>query len=169
MKLQPESKKELTRIACGTTICTAVMWVIFAALHLVGWVKFDYTVVLGSLIGAAVAIGNFAGICLVCQKVIDEQDGLAQSDIAGFLQCQIGTASGVDHRCHRGTGVPAICRCSAPAFPARYDLLPANNRKVQASCTGRAFGGRLWRTTPNPHRSRKLNPVTKGVKRNKWN
>ena len=26
------------------------------------------------LIGAAVAIGNFAGICLVCQKVIDEQD-----------------------------------------------------------------------------------------------
>ena len=57
MKLQPESKKELTRIACGTAICTAVMWVIFAALHLVGWVKFDYTVVLGSLIGAAVAIG----------------------------------------------------------------------------------------------------------------
>ena len=28
MKLQPESKKELTRIACGTAICTAVMWVI---------------------------------------------------------------------------------------------------------------------------------------------
>ena len=74
MKLQPESKKELTRIAGGTAICTAVMWVIFAALHLVGWVKFDYTVVLGSLIGAAVAIGNFAGICLVVQKVIDEQD-----------------------------------------------------------------------------------------------
>ena len=74
MKLQPESKKELTRIACGTAICTAVMWVIFAALHLVGWVKFDYTVVLGSLIGAAVAIGNFAGICFVVQKIIDEPD-----------------------------------------------------------------------------------------------
>ena len=27
----------------------------------------------------------------------------------------------------------------------------------------------LWRTTPNPPRSRRLNPVTKGVKRNKWN
>ena len=74
MKLQPESKKELTRIACGTAICTAALWVAFAALHLVGWVKFDYTVVLGSLIGAAVAIGNFAGICLVVQKIIDEQD-----------------------------------------------------------------------------------------------
>lgn len=36
------------------------MWVLFAALHLVGWVRFDYTVVLASLVGAAVAIGNFA-------------------------------------------------------------------------------------------------------------
>ena len=60
MKLQPESKKELLRIAGGTAFCTAIMWVLFAALHLVGWVKFDYTVVLGSLVGAAVAIGNFA-------------------------------------------------------------------------------------------------------------
>lgn len=74
MKLQPESKKELTRIACGTAICTAAMWVIFAALHLVGWVRFDSTVILGSIIGAAVAIANFAGICLVVQKIIDEQD-----------------------------------------------------------------------------------------------
>ena len=50
------------------------MWVLFAALHLVGWVRFDYTVVLASLVGAAVAIGNFAGICFVVQKIIDEQD-----------------------------------------------------------------------------------------------
>lgn len=53
MKLQPESKKELLRIACGIAICTAAMWVLFAALHLVGWVRFDYTVVLGGLVGAA--------------------------------------------------------------------------------------------------------------------
>ena len=38
------------------------------------WVRFDYTVVLGSLVGAAVAIGNFAGICFVVQKIIDEPD-----------------------------------------------------------------------------------------------
>lgn len=74
MKLQPESKKELKRILCGAAICTAAMWVLFAALHLVGWVRFDYTVVLASLVGAAVAIGNFAGICFVVQKIIDEQD-----------------------------------------------------------------------------------------------
>lgn len=74
MKLEPESRKQLLRIAGGTAICTAAMWVLFAALHLVGWVRFDYTVVLASLVGAAVAIGNFAGICFVVQKIIDEQD-----------------------------------------------------------------------------------------------
>ena len=74
MKLQPESKKELLRIACGVSLCTAVMWVVFAALHLVGWVVFDYRVLLGGIIGALVAIGNFAGICIVVQKVIDEPD-----------------------------------------------------------------------------------------------
>ena len=74
MKLQPESKKELLRIACGVSLCTAVMWVVFAALHLVGWVVFDYRVLLGGIIGALVAIGNFAGICFVVQKVIDEPD-----------------------------------------------------------------------------------------------
>ena len=41
MKLQPESKKELLRIAGGTAFCTVVLWVLFAALHLVGWVRFD--------------------------------------------------------------------------------------------------------------------------------
>ena len=74
MKLQPESKKELLRIAGGTAFCTAIMWVLFAALHLVGWVVFDYRVLLGGIIGALVAIGNFAGICFVVQKVIDEPD-----------------------------------------------------------------------------------------------
>ena len=138
MKLQPESKKELTRIACGTAICTAALWVAFAALHLVGWVKFDYTVVLGSLIGAAVAIGNFAGICIVCQKVIDEQDEKrrkatlqASYNVRMLLQAVWIIV------------LPALCRRSALAVPACYDLLPANNRQVQAPCTGRALGGCL--------------------------
>lgn len=74
MKLQPESKKELMHIAGGTAICTAAMWVVFAALHLVGWVKFDALVVLSSVIGALVAVGNFAGICFAVQKAIDEPD-----------------------------------------------------------------------------------------------
>ena len=143
MKLQPESKKELTRIACGTAICTAALWVAFAALHLVGWVKFDYTVVLGSLIGAAVAIGNFAGICIVCQKVIDEQDEKrrkatlqASYNVRMLLQAVWIIVS---------IGAPCFQPFASilPAVPACYDLLPANNRQVQAPCTGQALGGCL--------------------------
>ena len=69
MKLEPESKKELGRIAGGTAICTAAMWVVFAALHTVGWARFDSSVILGSLVGALVAIGNFAGICLLSARI----------------------------------------------------------------------------------------------------
>ncbi len=144
MKLQPESKKELTRIACGTAICTAVMWVIFAALHLVGWVKFDYTVVLGQSHRRG---GGHRQLCGHLHRVPEDHRRAGrktpQSDIAGFLQCPDASAGGVDHRVPSGHPLPALCQCSAPAFPARYDLLPANNGQVQASCTGRAFGGCL--------------------------
>ena len=74
LKLQPQPKKELTHIACGTALCTAVMWVVFAALHLVHWVAFNYTVVLASLIGAAIAVGNFAVLCLTVQQGIEIDD-----------------------------------------------------------------------------------------------
>lgn len=39
-----------------------------------GVARFDYRVVLGGLGGAAIAVANFAGICFVVQKIIDEPD-----------------------------------------------------------------------------------------------
>lgn len=74
MNLQPEVKKELLRIAGGTAICTAAMWVLFAALHVAGLAPFDYTVILGGIVGSAVAVGNFYGICVMVQRVLDEPD-----------------------------------------------------------------------------------------------
>lgn len=74
MKLQPGPKKELTHIACGTALCTAVMWVLFAALRVAGFAPFDYTVILGSLLGAAIAVGNFAVLCLTVQRGIEIDD-----------------------------------------------------------------------------------------------
>ena len=115
MKLQPESKKELLRIAGGTAFCTVVLWVLFAALHLVGWVRFDYTVILGSLVGAAVAVGNFAGICFVVQKIIDEQDEKRRK---ATLQLSYNS---------RMLLLPALCQCAAAVFPPCHHLLPANN------------------------------------------
>ena len=143
MKLQPESKKELLRIAGGTAFCTAIMWVLFAALHLVGWVKFDYTVVLGSLVGAAVAIGNFAGICFVVQK-----SSTSRMRSAARQHYSFPTTAGC---CCRRCGwwwpsrplLPALCQCAAAVFPPCHHLLPANNGQVQtAHAEGRA-GGRL--------------------------
>lgn len=69
MKLQPASQKELARIGVGTLLCTAAMLVVFALLGFAGLVKFDYTVWLGALGGAVVAILNFAILCLTVQKV----------------------------------------------------------------------------------------------------
>ena len=74
MKLQPASRKELTHIACGTTLCTVAMWVVFAALHLVGAAPFDYRVVWGGVVGAAIATGNFALLCLTVQQGIETED-----------------------------------------------------------------------------------------------
>lgn len=144
MKLQPESKKELLRIAGGTAFCTAIMWVLFAALHLVGWVKFDDTVVLGSLVGAAVAIGNFAGICFVVQKIIDEQDEkrrkatLQLSYNSRMLLQALWVVVAVAAPCFQpfASVLPLF-------FPPCHHLLPANNGQVQtAHAEGRA-GGRL--------------------------
>ena len=121
MKLQPESKKELLRIAGGTAFCTAIMWVLFAALHLVGWVKFDYTVVLGSLVGAAVAIGNFAGICFVVQKIIDEPDEkrrkatLQLSYNSRMLLQALWVV--VASRPPASSPLPVCCRCFSPVSP----------------------------------------------------
>ena len=123
MKLEPESRKQLLRIAGGTAICTAAMWVLFAALHLVGWVRFDYTVVLASLVGAAVAIGNFAGICFVVQKIIDEPDEeKAQSDLTAILQQPHAAAGGVGSGGHCGPLLPAVCRCASAAFFPRVTI-----------------------------------------------
>lgn len=114
MKLEPESKKELTRIACGTAICTAAMWAVFAALNLVGWVQFNSSVILGSLVGALVAVGNFAGICLVVQKIIDEQDEKRRK---AKLQLSYNTRMLLQ-------AVWIVVAIAAPCFQAFASILP---------------------------------------------
>ena len=129
MKLEPESRKQLLRIAGGTAICTAAMWVLFAALHLVGWVRFDYTVVLASLVGAAVAIGNFAGICFVVQKIIDEPD---EKKRKATLQLSYNSRMLLQ-------AVWVVVAIAAPCF-----------QQVQAACGPAGAGGRLCGGRPRP-------------------
>ena len=75
MKLQAASKRELTRIAVGTISLTLVMVLALYLLSLVGVGTFEWPrIVLGAVLGSAIAIGNFAVLCLTVQKAVDITD-----------------------------------------------------------------------------------------------
>ena len=75
MKLQAASKKELTRISVGTIVCSAAMIGILYLLSLVGVGTFSLSrILLGAVIGSAVAIGNFALLCITVQQAVGIED-----------------------------------------------------------------------------------------------
>jgi hypothetical protein len=65
---QPASKKEIRRIACGSALLTAALWVVYALLAVFGITGFGWRIILSSLVGDVVAVGNFAALCLMVQK-----------------------------------------------------------------------------------------------------
>ena len=72
MKLQPASRKELSRIAIGTLVCDGVMIAALFLLSLVGVGRFEpFRVLLGAACGSVVAIVNFAILCLTVQSAVE--------------------------------------------------------------------------------------------------
>ena len=72
MKLQPASRKELSRIAIGTLVCDAVMIAALFVLSLVGVGRFEpFRILLGAACGSVVAIVNFAILCLTVQSAVE--------------------------------------------------------------------------------------------------
>ena len=72
MKLQPASRKELSRIAIGTLVCDGVMIAALFVLSLVGVGSFDvFRILLGAACGSVVAIVNFAILCLTVQSAVE--------------------------------------------------------------------------------------------------
>lgn len=72
MKLQPASRKELSRIALGTLACDAVMIAALFVLSLVGVGSFDLLrILLGAVCGSVVAVVNFAILCLTVQSAVE--------------------------------------------------------------------------------------------------
>ena len=72
MKLQPASRKELSRIALGTLACDGVMIAALFVLSLVGVGTFDvFRILLGAACGSVVAIANFAILCLTVQSAVE--------------------------------------------------------------------------------------------------
>ena len=71
MTIQPAVKEETKKIAIGVMVLSALMVAVFLILR-----KFDYTVLLGALLGSGAAIGNFFLMALSVQKVASEMSPL---------------------------------------------------------------------------------------------
>jgi hypothetical protein len=71
MKLQPASRKEISRIAAGVLVCDVIM---IAGLFLLS--QFDIgtfdikRILLGAACGSLIAIGNFTILCLTVQSAV---------------------------------------------------------------------------------------------------
>ena len=71
MKLQPASRKEITRITLGTLIFDAILVAILFLLSLVGVGKFEPgRIFLGIVCGSVIAVGNFTILCLTVQSAV---------------------------------------------------------------------------------------------------
>lgn len=74
MKLQSASIREIKRVAIGSGICLLLMIAVFFVLSLVNVVTFNYKIFLGGIAGTAIAIGNFALLCMTIQKAVETED-----------------------------------------------------------------------------------------------
>ena len=72
--LQPASRKEVSRMAVGCSVCAVIMVVGFFVLSLLGVGTFSYRVVIGAVGGTAVAILNFVLMCLMVQNAAGIED-----------------------------------------------------------------------------------------------
>ena len=74
MKLQSAVKKETVAVATGTGIGCLALLALFLIFYLIfpeSSVKFDYRVVLGALVGGAVAVANFFLMAVTVQNVVN--------------------------------------------------------------------------------------------------
>lgn len=68
MILQPASRKELKRIALGSSVCALCQIAAFWVLSVLGIGTFSYKIVTGTVGGTLMAILNFALMCLMIQN-----------------------------------------------------------------------------------------------------
>lgn len=71
MKLQPASRKEISRIAAGTLVCDGILVAALFLLSLVGVGTFEAgRILLGIACGSVLAILNFTILCLTVQSAV---------------------------------------------------------------------------------------------------
>lgn len=74
MKVQQAVKVETRKIASGVFLLSVIMVIVFAILG-----YFDYTVPLGTLLGALGAIGNFFFMAMTVQKITEQIHGVKKN------------------------------------------------------------------------------------------
>lgn len=72
MKLQPASRKEITRITIGTLVCDGLLFAGLFLLSQFGIGTFDITRILISILcGSVIAVANFTILCLTIQSAVE--------------------------------------------------------------------------------------------------
>lgn len=75
MKLQPASRKEITRMAVGIAVCDVIMVAALFLLSQFGIGTFSlFRILLGALGGSLVAIANFTVMCVTVQNAVGIED-----------------------------------------------------------------------------------------------
>lgn len=77
MKIDPAVRKQTGRVAAGTAVLTVLMIAVFLILR-----KFDYTVLLGAMLGFLTAVGNFFLMALTVQRLTDGMPALPKEEEA---------------------------------------------------------------------------------------
>ena len=75
MKVQPAVQAETKKMALGVGVLTVLMIAVFLIIR-----KFDYTVLLGAVLGYAAAVGNFFLMGLTVQKVTGDMPVLPKQE-----------------------------------------------------------------------------------------
>jgi hypothetical protein len=75
MKVQPAVQAETKKMALGVGVLTVLMIAVFLIIR-----KFDFTVLLGAILGCAAAVGNFFLMALTVQKVTGDMPVLPKKE-----------------------------------------------------------------------------------------
>ena len=102
MKVQKAVLKETGHIAIGVLIADVIMCIVFALLK-----KFDYTVVLGALLGTGIAVANFFFLGVTLQKAVGMQE-FASKYVRQSYSLRM-------FFCFAGVIVSAVARASIPS------------------------------------------------------
>lgn len=79
--LSDDIKREISFITAWIVIFSAAMQGVFLILHFFGIVKWDYTAVLGNLLGAVFSVLNFVLLGFTVESVVNKEEKQAQASI----------------------------------------------------------------------------------------